>query len=409
MPGASGLDLLERLGRRGGGEAVVLMSALANSREFDEALARGARGCIAKPFKLDEVATAVARALRGDGRSGSDEFSLPFERSAEPSAGPQLVGRSAAITHLLEIVERVALTESSVLITGATGTGKEVVARALHACSLRARAPFVDINCSAIPDTLIESELFGHQRGSFTGAQETRRGLFEQATGGTLFLDEVDALCPAAQVKLLRVLQERQLRRVGGRENIKIDVRIVAATNRDLHRAVEGGDFRADLLYRLRVVPLHLPELRERPEDIELLAGHFLKRHASASPRRRFTEEALRALTAYGWPGNVRELENAVEYALAIGRESELGVEDLPPDVLTRGATGDLSLELSAADDLPLTEVERRYVLLMFERHGRHHGRTADALGIDRRTLYNKLRQYGPDFRRAKGGMRLVG
>ena len=343
-----------------------------------------------------------------------------YENTRDTSAGitrPQgaagegatrLVGRSAAIRHLSQIIERVAPTDSSVLITGSTGTGKEVVARALHARSRRARAPFVDINCSAIPATLIESELFGYEKGAFTDAKARREGLFEQAGGGTLFLDEVDALCPAAQVKLLRVLQERQLRRVGGRENIRIDVRIVAATNRDLRRAVDECTFRADLLYRLRVVPLRLPDLRERPEDIELLAGHFLERHAPAAARPRFTEEALRALAAHDWPGNVRELENAVEYALAIGEGDELGVEVLPPEVSARGAE-EVSLELCAAGESPLAEVERRYVLMMYERHGRHHGRTAEALGIDRRTLYNKLRQYGPVSRRAKGGMRLVG
>lgn len=308
-----------------------------------------------------------------------------------------LVGRSTAILQLNAIIERVASLDSSVLITGATGTGKELVARAMHQCSRRSPGPFIDINCSAIPDTLFEAEVFGHQRGSFTGAHETRRGLFESASGGTLFLDEVDALSLAAQAKLLRVLQERRLRRVGGRDNITIDVRVVAATNRDLHAAVEQGTFRPDLFFRLRVVPVQVPELRERIEDVELLAEHFLRRHAQAGhvPARGFTDEATRALLSYPWPGNVRELENAVEYALAIGRHTQLGVEDLPPEVGRGQANAGGLIDHCLTAGASLAEVERRYILLMFERHGRRRSRTASALCIDRRTLYRKLKEYG--------------
>lgn len=308
-----------------------------------------------------------------------------------------LVGRSQVMQQLNAIIERVAALDSSVLITGATGTGKELVARAMHQCSGRSPDPFIDINCSAIPDALFEAEVFGHQRGSFTGAHETRRGLFEEASGGTLFLDEVDALSLAAQAKLLRVLQERRLRRVGGRDNIKIDVRVVAATNSDLHAAVERGTFRPDLFFRLRVVPVQVPELRERIEDIELLAEHFLRRHAQdgPAPARDFSDEAVRALLSYPWPGNVRELENAVEYALAIGRHTQLGVDDLPPEVGRGQADAGELVERSLTADAPLAEVERRYILLMFERHGRRRSRTALALGIDRRTLYRKLKEYG--------------
>ena len=312
-----------------------------------------------------------------------------------------LVGRSPVMQKLLSIVARVAPTDSSVLITGATGTGKELVARAIHQQSARCAGPFVDINCSAIPETLIEAELFGHQRGTFTGAHETRRGLFETASGGTLFLDEIDALPLSAQSKLLRVLQERQVRRIGGRENISFDVRVIAATNSDLARAVAEGRFRADLLYRLRVVPIQVPELCKRGDDIKLLAEHFLNQLAKrcgAAPRR-FTPAGMQRLCEYPWPGNVRELENTVEYALAIGCDEELGVEDLPPEIIEGGGK-DLNdfnqvLEAYMSGSVPLAEIERRYILSVLERFGGNQVKTAAALGIDRNKLYRRLKQYG--------------
>ncbi len=283
------------------------------------------------------------------------------------------------------------------LITGATGTGKELVARAIHAQSLRRNARFVDLNCSAIPDTLIEAELFGHQRGTFTGAHETRRGLFEEASGGTLFLDEVDALNLQAQAKLLRVLQERSVRRVGGRENIPIAVRIISATNRDLMASVSEGSFRIDLLYRLRVIPLHVPELRKRADDIKLLAEFFLQRHCEryGGPRRYLSAEASDMLMSYSWPGNVRELENAMEYAAAIAVNEELTPVDLPPEVCRKDnvQTGNWMAELTGNESL--AEIERRYILKVFNRSGHHQIKTASVLGIDRRTLYRKLRQFG--------------
>jgi DNA-binding NtrC family response regulator len=313
-----------------------------------------------------------------------------------------LIGRSPAMQKLFSIITRVAATRSSVLITGATGTGKELVARTIHNQSERFRAPFVDINCSAIPETLIEAELFGHQRGTFTGAHETRRGLFESASGGTLFLDEVDALPLSAQAKLLRVLQERQVRRIGGRENIHVDVRIIAATNSDLSLAVGEGRFRADLLYRLRVVPIHVPELYKRGDDIELLADHFLEQHtrASGGPRRRFTPEAMRVLKEYPWPGNVRELENTVEYALAISFSQELGTEDLPLNITEYkcvGSVEDFNAVLGAymKGNVSLAEIERRYILSVLQHFGGNQVRAAEALGIDRSKLYRRLKQYG--------------
>ena len=314
----------------------------------------------------------------------------------------RLVGESPAMRKLFSIIERMAPTDCSVLLTGATGTGKELVARAIHDLSPRRDAAFVDVNCSAIPETLIEAELFGHQRGTFTGANENRCGLFEKASGGTLLLDEIDALNLSAQAKLLRVLQERTVRRIGARANIAIDVRIISATNCDLAQAVAAGRFRPDLYYRLRVLPLHLPELCARTGDVPLLVDHFTRIKAArmGQPARRFTAEAMRALKEYPWPGNVRELENAVEYGLAIGTNEELGPEDLPLEISQGGreiGVDDLRHVLQAYIDetVPLAEIEKRYILSVLQQFGGNQVRAAAALGIDRSKLYRRLRQYG--------------
>lgn len=315
---------------------------------------------------------------------------------------PALVGQSPAMKQLFAVIERIAPSDSSVLLTGATGTGKELVAQAIHDRSPRREAAFVDINCSAIPETLIEAELFGHQRGTFTGAHESRCGLFEQASGGTLFLDEVDALNLSAQAKLLRVLQERTVRRIGARANIAIDVRIISAANCDLAQAVAAGRFRPDLYYRLRVLPLHLPELCSRTGDVKLLVEHFLRLKAERSGQspKTFTAEAMRALTEYPWPGNVRELENAVEYALAIGAGEELGLADLPLELSqnhNQTNSGNLKELLQAymSDRIPLAEIEKRYILSVLQQFGGNQVRAAAALGIDRSKLYRRLKEYG--------------
>jgi DNA-binding NtrC family response regulator len=337
-------------------------------------------------------------AIRDSGRARG---AVSAEAESYPGAiTASLIGRSPRMRQLFSLMERVAATDSSVLITGSTGTGKELVARAIHRWGRRAAAPFVDINCSAIPDTLIEAELFGHERGTFTDARETRRGLFEEASGGTIFLDEVDALSLPAQAKLLRVLQERQLRRVGGRVNIQIDVRVISATNRDIKRAVAGGAFRSDLFFRLGVIPLRVPELRERGgEDIRLLVSHFLGRAGRRDARRRvFSSDATRALLSYHWPGNVRELENAIEYALAVSETEEMGVDDLPPDVLREKPDDDATphaLKECWRRGTPLAEIERLYILNVLERCEGNQVKAAAVLGIDRRTLYRKLRGYG--------------
>jgi DNA-binding NtrC family response regulator len=303
---------------------------------------------------------------------------------------------------IFSVIGRIAPTDSSVLITGATGTGKELVARAIHDQSPRRNSRFVDVNCSAIPETLIEAELFGHQRGAFTGALSNTCGLFEKASGGTIFLDEIDALNLSAQAKLLRVLQERTVRRIGARTNIAIDVRVISATNCDLAQAVAAGRFRPDLYYRLRVLPIHLPELCMRGNDVRLLIDHFMKVKAErygVTPRQ-FSPEATHSLTEYPWPGNVRELENAIEYALAISASDELGVQDLPPELgaaAVRDGSTDIKQILAAymTDQIPLAEIEKRYILSVLQQFGGNQVKAAAALGIDRSKLYRRLKQYG--------------
>jgi len=318
------------------------------------------------------------------------------------ASGAALIGQSPVMQKIFSVIGRIAPTDSSVLITGATGTGKELVARAIHDQSPRRNSRFVDINCSAIPETLIEAELFGHQRGAFTGAMANTCGLFEKASGGTIFLDEIDALNLSAQAKLLRVLQERTVRRIGARTNIAIDVRVISATNCDLTQAVAAGRFRPDLYYRLRVLPLHLPELCMRGDDVKLLIDHFLRIKAERNgvAPRRFTREAKRALVEYPWPGNVRELENAIEYALAIGASENLGIQDLPPELGTARSTdgsADLKQILAAymTDSVPLAEIEKRYILSVLQQFGGNQVKAAAALGIDRSKLYRRLKRYG--------------
>jgi transcriptional regulator with PAS, ATPase and Fis domain len=306
-----------------------------------------------------------------------------------------IVGRSKPMQQLFEVIKRIAARrDASALIIGSTGTGKELVARAIHYNSDRKDAPFMPINCSAIPETLLESELFGHQKGAFTGAHETRRGLIEEAQGGTVFLDEINTLSMNLQVKLLRVLQERVVRRVGGRENIPIDIRLVSASNQELEEGVRRGEFRQDLYYRLNVVPVRLPDLKDRREDIPLLVHHFLQKFAQqhGEPVRRFSNEAMRVLMTHSWPGNVRELENAVEHSLTMGTGDVLNPEDLPVSVTS--PERDI-VEEATLDNVTLAELERRYILRILEKMEGHQIKTAQVLGIDRRTLYRRLRQYG--------------
>jgi DNA-binding NtrC family response regulator len=393
LPGMSGLELLARIRLDWPDVAVIIMTAFSSISSAVEAMKLGAEDYIGKPFQLDELAITVEKAL--ERRSLRREVRELRAEVRERYNFTNIVGRSKPMQQLFEIIKRIAARrDASALIIGSTGTGKELVARAIHYNSDRKSAPFVPIDCSAIPEALLESELFGHQKGAFTGAHETRRGLIEEAQGGTVFLDEINSLSQNLQVKLLRVLQERVVRRVGGRESTSVDIRLVSASSQDLEDAVRRGEFRQDLFYRLNVVPVRLPDLKDRREDIPLLAQHFLQHFAQrqGDPPRRFSNEAMRILMGHSWPGNVRELENAVEHALTMGAGDTLTPNDLPSGVTAPERD---VVEEALLDNASLEEIERRYILRMMEKMEGHQVKTAQALGIDRRTLYRRLRQYG--------------
>jgi DNA-binding NtrC family response regulator len=389
MPGLDGLKLLDEVKTRYPETVVIMMTAFSSIDSAIEAMRHGAEDYLSKPLQLNDLQLRIERAL--ECRAMRSKLYRLETQVRDRYRFDQIIGRSAAMRRLFQIIERVAPTNTNVLISGRTGTGKELVARAIHFNSPRAAKPFVDINCPALPEPLVESELFGHHKGSFTGATESKKGLFETAHGGTLFFDEVEALKPDLQAKLLRALQEKVIRWVGGRENIEVDVRVIAATNQNIVEAVRRGEFREDLYYRLNVVNIYVPELRERREDIPLLIDHFLKRHAERNDQRirRFSNEAMRLLLGSDWPGNVRELENAVEHALTIGISPTLTILDLPSHL--GGLVGRMGSSEPLGETHTLDEVERRHILRILEEAGGNRVRAAQKLGIDRRTLYRKL------------------
>jgi DNA-binding NtrC family response regulator len=393
----SGLDILRELRDRC---PVVLVTGFGSLDAAVEASREGAWDFISKPFKVEEVVATARRALERASASeeGEGETSPPQELSSRyERAG--LVGRSPAMIELYKEIARVAPSRSTVLIVGESGTGKELVARSIHKHSPRASRSFVPVNCGAFTETLLESELFGYVRGAFTGAAADRKGLWEEAEGGTLFLDEVGETSAAMQVKLLRALQEGEIRRVGSTRPVITDARVVAATNRDLEKEVKSGRFREDLFYRLSVVSLRVPPLRERRSDIPLLTERFLRAASenAGRARLRISEGALNRLVAYDWPGNVRELESAVEYAALHARGAEVVAEDLPPKLQTAEVRQVASRSPLAAlyEDLPsLDELERRYLQHVLEATGGNRTRTAEVLGIDRRTLYRMAERF---------------
>jgi DNA-binding NtrC family response regulator len=392
MPDLDGLALLAEVKTRYPETIVIMMTAFSSIDSAVEAMRRGAEDYLSKPLQLADARMSVERAL--ERRTLRARVAQLETQARERYSFGQIIGKAPAMRRVFQIIERVAPTNTTVLISGRTGTGKELVARAIHFNSPRAKKPLVDINCGALPEQLVESELFGHMKGAFTGAGETKKGLFETAHGGTLFLDEVQALRPDLQAKLLRALQERAIRRVGGRENIEVDVRVIAATNQNIAEAVKRGEFREDLYYRLNVVSLFLPDLRERREDIPLLIDHFLKRYAEENHQepRHFSNEAMRLMMSYDWPGNVRELQNAVEHALAIGLGSPLTIADLPMHI--SGMVSKSGAPEPVGEGRTLDEVERRHILRILEETGGNHLRAAEILGIHRRTLYRKLEKY---------------
>jgi DNA-binding NtrC family response regulator len=392
----TGLDLLKDLRTQC---PVILVTGFGTLDSAVEAAREGAWDFISKPFKVQEVVAIARRALEHEPNSdnpnrSADQLSARYEEGG-------LVGRSPVMIELYKEIARVAPTRSTILIVGESGAGKELVARSIHQHSTRSAGPFVAINCGALTETLLEAELFGHVRGAFTGAVSDRKGLWEQAAGGTLFLDEVGETSPAFQVKLLRALQEGEIRRVGASRAIQVDARILAATNRNLDQDVKAGKFREDLFYRLSVVTLRVPALRERRTDIPLLAERFLSTvlERENHPPLKLSEETVRTLVAYGWPGNVRELESAIEYAVLHARGNEVVPEDLPEKLQSAQLRAAARSPLSALfEDLPsLDELERRYLIYILEVAGGNRTRAAEILHIDRRTLYRMIERYGID------------
>ena len=388
----SGVDLLSHIAQQHPETAAILVTAFGTIEQAVEAMRLGAVDYITKPINLDQLELLVRRAhrrqtLERENRALRREVRRKFSISG-------LIGQSHGMQELLRKAEQIAPTNATVLITGESGTGKELMASAIHGYSRRTDAPLVKVNCVALAETLIESELFGHEKGAFTGAHKTRRGRFEAANNGTLFLDEIGDLSVPTQLKLLRALQEREIERVGGQVAIPVDVRLIAATNRDLERAMADGTFREELYYRLKVVTLHIPPLRDRPGDVPLLLDYFLdlfcREHDKAFPGG-FSTAAQEKLRAHPWPGNVRELRNLVESMVVTARGSQIGVANLPSAISQSSEVQGLTVPLG----LPMDEVERRYVIRTLEMLEWNKVRASAVLGMSKKTLYRRLHGYG--------------
>ncbi len=400
MPGADGFEVLRAVKARAPETEVIMMTAYATVADAVEAMKLGAYDYLQKPFDPDDASLVVARALE---RKRLKEQAASLRREVEGVYSfHNLVGKSARMRDVYTLLEQASKLDITVLLNGETGTGKELAARAVHYHSARKERRFVPVNCGALPAELVESELFGHAKGSFTGATGMKRGLFEEAEGGTIFLDEIGELPLPVQVKLNRVLQEKELRRVGDTAGIKVNVRVIAATHRDLKAEVQAGRFREDLYYRLHVFPVVLPPLRERREDIPLLASHFLEKHAQVlgRPLTAFDPDALRALTGYPWPGNVRELENAIERAVAVAQGQTIQLRDLPADV--KGSQeGAIPAEQLAkmpyreAVDLARDRVTRDYLVALLRELDGNVTRAAERAGMARESLHRLLKRYG--------------
>jgi len=391
LPRVSGLELLDRVKKSWAATEVIVITGQGSIATAVDAIKRGAYHYVTKPFTADEILHLVGQALerrRLVHRKERLEEELSLARGVH-----QLVGQSEAIEHIRAIIQTAASSEATVLIQGESGTGKEIVANAIHAQSKRSRGPLVKMNCAAVPETLLESELFGHEKGAFTGADRRRIGRFEQADSGTLFLDEICEMQARLQAKFLRALQEREVERLGSSTPIPVDVRIIAATNRDLAKALEEGVLREDLYYRLNVILLQVPPLRERMDDVPILAMHFLRKYAAreGSSMSAISEEAMNVLLSYSWPGNVRELENAIERAVVLGHGEKLRAQDLPQQVHRRA---DDQHPLVPAH-LTLEEMEKLAIVQALRLTGGNKSEAAERLGIHRTSLYDKMRRYG--------------
>ena len=400
MPEVDGVEVLKEINRRHPKLPVIMVTADHDVQRAVEVTKLGAYDYLTKPIDQERLLTTIGNALSLG--SLEKEVARLKEELSDRYHLRSIVGSSAAMRKVYDQVEKVLESEITVFIAGESGTGKELVAKAIHYASLRSDGPFIDVNCAAIPEGLQESELFGHEKGAFTGALATHPGKFEQATGGTIFLDEVGEMSASAQARLLRVLQERVLQRVGGTETIELDVRVISASNRDLAKMVEEGSFRQDLFYRLVVFPITLPPLRDRREDIPLLVEHFLEKYARDAGKRVTTVEAraMEAMGSHGWPGNVRELENVIHRTLLVSSGLELTYDDLPP-----GIGGDTTTAASSSQTVPgsgdgggtlnLEELERETIVRAMEQNKGNLSDVARQLGIGRSTLYRKLEQYG--------------
>ncbi len=391
MPGMDGAELVDRIHALDPEMPVIIVTAFGEVASAVASMRRGAADYLTKPLDLDALLVSLDRALeRRDLRAEAENLRRQMREQHEEGLRG-LIGASPAIQSVYRTVRQVAASRATVLITGESGTGKGEVARAIHGLSPRASRVFVTLQCASLAESLLESELFGHERGAFTGADKRRIGRFEQANGGTLFLDEVGEIPMSVQVKLLRVLQERSFERVGGNETIKVDVRLVAATNRDLSEDVKTGRFREDLYYRLRVIHIEMPPLRARRGDVLVLAQHFLKRFAEENHKRlvSFTDAARARILAHTWPGNVRELENAVEHAVVMSSEERVDVTDLPPSIV--GGDDPLGVRIPGST---MEEIEKFAILQTLEACGGSTKRTAEVLGISVRTIQYRLAQY---------------
>jgi two-component system response regulator PilR (NtrC family) len=399
LPDIDGVQVLREAKARHHDIVALMMTAYASTETAVEAMRLGASDYFIKPFNVDELRLKVRHYM--ESRRLRTENVL-LKRAMETShAFDNLIGRSPAMLEIFSMVETIAPTPSTVLVTGESGTGKDLIARAIHAHSLRKDHPFVALNCGAVPETLLESELFGHMRGAFTGADSNRKGLIEAAERGTVFLDEIGEMNQTMQVKLLRVLQERRFRRLGGTDEVLADIRVIAATNQDLQKAVAEGRFREDLFYRINVIQIHLPPLRDRREDIPLIAARFLDRFAErmGKPVRRVSQEAMALIEAYGWPGNVRELENAIERAVAVERTEAILPESLPPNVRAGGEREPVQAVAARPDgafdlDAHVDQIYREHITEALARAGGVQVRAAEMLGM----TFRSFRYYAKKF-----------
>lgn len=394
MPGMDGLSALKKLREWNSQLPVIMITAHGSVETAIEAVKAGAFDYITKPFDVEEIKLVISKALENWALVSEVAF-LRSELERKYSF-QNIIGKGPKMQALFSLIEKLAETSASVIVYGESGTGKELVARAIHYRSARKGNPYIQVNCAALPETLLESELFGHEKGAFTGAVGRKPGRFELAHNGTIFLDEIGDISLPVQVKLLRVLQEKAFERVGGLETLKIDVRIIAATNQNLAQAIRDGRFREDLYYRLNVVPIHLPPLRERREDIPLLVEHFLKKFDPQGRMRGPNCQAMKLLSEYHWPGNVRELENCLERAVIISSGPEITPADLPPEVAGIVAPGEPRKRFSLPEEgISLEDVEKDLIVQALERSGGNQSRAARLLGITRHTLLYRMEKYG--------------